>query len=94
MMELSGSEEIHKRYRFLLGLLIERGVLTDKRYPNGTWALRGIYGVDDSGLRGAGRTPEEAIDNAIVAQSLDPEAFQKFWATTHEALNKGKNNGS
>jgi hypothetical protein len=74
------------RYRFLLGFLIERGVLTDQRYRNGTWCLRGIYGVDDSGLKGAGRTPEEAIDNAIVAANLDPVAAEKFWQQTHEAI--------
>lgn len=60
---MSNSNE--ERYRFLLGLLIDRGVI--HRYPSGTWVLRGIYGVDDSGLRGAGTTPEQAIDNAIIA---------------------------
>ena len=74
------------RYRFLLGFLIERGVLTDKRYGSGTWCLRGVYGVDDSGLKGAGRSPEEALDNAIVATNLDPGAAQKFWSETHAAL--------
>ena len=74
------------RYRFLLGFLIERGVLTDKRYNNGTWSLQGIYGVDDSGLRGAGRTPEEALDNAMIAVNLDPQAKEKFWRETHAAL--------
>lgn len=74
------------RYRFLLGFLIERGVLTDKRYNNGTWSLQGIYGVDDSGLRGAGRTPEEAIDNAMVAVNLNSVEAQRFWSQTHAAL--------
>lgn len=74
------------RYRFLLGFLIERGVLTDKRYGTGTWCLRGVYGVDDSGLKGAGRSPEEALDNAIVAANLDPVAAQKFWSEPHAAL--------
>lgn len=54
------------RYRFLLRLLIKRGVV--HQYENGTWVLRGIYGVDDSGLRGAGKTPNEAIDNAMMAE--------------------------
>ncbi len=53
------------RYRFLLTMLIDRGVI--HQYPNGTFVLRGIYGVDDSGLRGAGTSPEQAIDNAIIA---------------------------
>ncbi|MDP2074601.1 hypothetical protein [Hydrogenophaga sp.] len=74
------------RYRFLLGFLIEKGVLTNKRYDNGTWILRGVYGVDDSGLKGAGRTPEEALDNAIIAAQLDPVAAGKFWQDTHAAL--------
>lgn len=80
------AEARDKRYNFLLGFLIERGVLTDKRYHNGTWSLQGIYGVDDSGLRGAGLSPEEAIDNAIVMANLDPEASRKFWSETHVAL--------
>lgn len=65
------------RYRFLLSFLLDRGVL--HRHKNGVWRLRGIYGVDDSGLKGAGRTPEEALDNAIVAVNLDPVAAEKFW---------------
>ena len=56
-----------RRYRFLLAFLIERGVI--HQYDNGTWVLRGIYGVDDSGLRGAGTTPEQALDNAITASN-------------------------
>lgn len=76
----------NRRYQFLIGFLIERGVLTEKRYRNGTWSLQGIALVDDSGLRGAGRTPEEALDNAIVASSLDPEAAANFWRATNEAL--------
>ena len=81
-------QEEQQRYRFLLGLLIERGVLTNQRYAEGTWCLRGIYGVDDSGLKGAGRTPEEAVSNAILAQSLDPKTAMKFWSDTHLALSK------
>lgn len=75
-----------RRYHYLLGFLIEKGVLTDARYGNGTWCLRGVYGVDDSGLKGAGRTPEEAIDNAITATSLDPVAADRFWSATHQAF--------
>lgn len=71
-------EDIERRYRFLLAFLLERGVLD--QYSNGIWRLRGIYGVDDSGLKGAGRTPEEAIDNAIVAVNLDPASAEKFWS--------------
>lgn len=82
----AATTDLVKRYNFLLGFLIERGVLTDKRYRNGTWSLQGIYGVDDSGLRGAGRTPEEALDNAIVAVNLEPTAARKFWSDTHAAL--------
>ena len=79
-------EPVEKRYRFLLGLLIERGVLTNTRYSNGTWVLQGIYGVDDSGIRGAGLNPEQAIDNAIVAHGLDPATAAKFWQDTHNAI--------
>ena len=78
--------DIEQRYRFLLAFLIEKGVLTNQRYSNGTWVLRGVYGVDDSGLKGAGRTAEEAIDNAIIANQLDPAAAGKFWQQTHEAI--------
>lgn len=53
------------RYRFLLELLLEKGVL--HQYTEHTWVLRGIYGVDDSGMRGVGTSPEMAIDNAIKA---------------------------
>jgi hypothetical protein len=76
------------RYKFLLGFLIEKGVLTNKRYNNGVWCLRGVYGVDDSGLRGAGRNPEEAIDNAIIADGLDIIRAEKFWNTTHQSINQ------
>jgi hypothetical protein len=76
--------ESDNRYRFLLSFLLERGVLN--RYDNGVWRLRGIYGVDDSGLKGAGRTPEEALDNAIVAVNLDPVAADKFWRSSCEAV--------
>jgi hypothetical protein len=73
-----------QRYRFLLSFLLDRGVL--HRHDNGAWRLRGIYGVDDSGLKGAGRTPEEALDNAIVAVNLDPTAAAKFWRESCERV--------
>ena len=66
--------------------MIERGVLTNRRYSNGTWVLRGIYGVDDSGIKGAGLSAEEAVDNAIIANALDHVAADKFWQATHSAL--------
>lgn len=78
--------DIEQRYRFLLAFLIEKGVLTNQRYSNGTWVLRGVYGVDDSGIKGAGLTPEQAIDNAIIANQLDPAAASKFWQKTHEVI--------
>jgi hypothetical protein len=59
------SEDNEARYRFLLDLLIDRGVIY--RYQNQTWVLRGIYGVDNSGLRGAGPTIAQCLDNAIEA---------------------------
>lgn len=87
--ELERLKAVEKRYQFLVGFLIEKGVLTNKRYSNGTWVLRGVYGVDDSGLKGAGSTPEQAIDNAItVHQLLSPEAIEKFWRDTHTAMNQ------
>ena len=77
--------DMQARYRFLLGWLLERGVLA--QYPNGTWVLRGIYGVDDSGLRGAGRTPEEALDNAVVAaRLLTTKEREQLWQDTHAGI--------
>ena len=78
--------EVSARYRFLMALLIDRGVLTDRRYSNGTWSLQGIALVDDSGLRGAGRTPEEAIDNAIEMARLNPNDRRTKWRETHEQI--------
>ena len=79
-------QDTEKRYRFLLGWLIERGVITNTRYDNGTWVMRGIYGVDDSGLKGAGISPEQAIDNAIIAHGLDQKSSNEFWKETHAAI--------
>lgn len=79
-------QDTEKRYRFLLGWLIERGVITNTRYDNGTWVMRGIYGVDDSGLKGAGISPEQAIDNAIIAHGLDQKSSDEFWKETQAAI--------
>jgi hypothetical protein len=84
----SDEREALTRYRFLMALLIDHGVLTNSRYPNGVWSLQGIYGIDDSGLRGAGRTAEEAIDNAIAAAKLDPADKLTHWRATHETLKR------
>lgn len=79
------------RYNFLVNLLIDRGVLKNKRYSNGTWSLQGIYGVDDSGLRGAGLSPEQAIDNAIVMSRIIPNTkeWDKKWTETFDAIRSG-----
>ncbi len=82
----AGVREAERRYHYLLGFLIEKGVLTDARYGNGTWVLRGIYGIDDSGLNGAGRTAEEAIDNAILMSSMDPAAAEKHRQAVHAGI--------
>lgn len=79
-------QDTEKRYRFLLGWLIERGVITNTRYHNGTWVMRGIYGVDDSGLKGAGISPEQAIDNAIIAHGLGQKSSDEFWKETQAAI--------
>lgn len=84
--ERDAPSRIEARYRFLLGFMIEKGILTNKRYDNGTWVLRGVYGVDDSGLNGAGRTAEEAVDNAIIAHQLDEASAERFRQAVHAAL--------
>lgn len=84
--EMSPDDQLKARYRFLMALLIDRGVLTNKRYSTGVWSLQGIYGVDDSGLRGAGTSPEEAIDNAILAARLNPADALTHWRDTHEQI--------
>jgi hypothetical protein len=68
-----------KRYEFLIELLRQRGVLHE--YPDGTWVLKGIYGVDDSGPRGTGKSVEEALDDAIQAKT---EINKKWLGTTNE----------
>lgn len=74
------------RYRFLLAMLIDRGVLRQHdriRQPDGTlgngWILHGIYGVDDSGdYRGWSHLgPEDAIDSAIIATRTVGEAIAR-----------------
>lgn len=67
-----------KRYEFLIELLRDRGVLhqyTDDR----RWVLRGIYGVDDSGIRGVGDTIDAALDDAINARN----DISKKWLDTN-----------
>jgi|JI10StandDraft_1071094.scaffolds.fasta_scaffold71389_3 hypothetical protein len=73
-----------ERYRFLLAMLIDRGVLRKHdrvRQPDGSigpgWGLHGIYGVDDSGeYRGWSHLgPENAIDSAIAALREYEAAF-------------------
>lgn len=72
-----------------MSLLKERTVLNNTRYGPGIWSLQGIYGVDDSGRRGAGTTPEEAIDNAIEASKLDdPRERREHWNKTFKTLHQ------
>lgn len=85
-MTEESKEDIHaikRRYNYLLSWLVEKNVLTNQRYGNGTWVLRGIYGIDDSGLNGAGRTAEEAIDNAITMTYLDPVQAEEYRQSIH-----------
>lgn len=89
MMATNDEDTWKQRYHYLLSMLIEKEVLTNKRYRSGTWVLRGIYGIDDSGLMGAGRTPEEAIDNAITMHKLDPVKAEQFRQTVHKDINNG-----
>ncbi len=77
-------EQWKRRYNYLLTFLIDKGVMTNTRYDNGTWVLRGIYGVDDSGLMGAGKSPEEAIDNAITMSTMDPAFAERFRQGIHQ----------
>jgi hypothetical protein len=83
--QATDADQWKRRYNYLLNMLIEKGVLTNTQYSNGTWVLRGIYGIDDSGLMGAGRSPEEAIDNSITMATLTARDAEKL----RQEINKG-----
>lgn len=85
MTNSNEDEKWKRRYNFLLNMLIEKGVLNNTRYNNGTWVLQGMYGIDDSGLMGAGTSPEQAIDNAIMMSSMTVDDAEKF----RQKINKG-----